>query len=237
LNKNTEKEFIVTKKTSTSAASKTAKAAPAKKVTKAPKVAAPPVATVSPEPANPVGTSAPLSESKGVKGVGRRTKDEMLTQAKPVAKDSQFVKRAMMTDGSTPQADLPERQTYLQAQPPDISQVISPVLQKAIETANAAFVDLYITAGRIKDSEPLAAAILGCSDAVLELFAKHGADARYLVPDSLGMPLVDLRIKDVSQLESLLATRRQGLGVCARILLRSMPLEVIERVNHKKGVA
>lgn len=228
---NTEKEFIVTKKTSASAASKTAKTVPAKKVIKASEGA------VSPDPATPAGPSVPLPESKGVRGVGRRSRDEMLTQSKPVAKDSQFVKRAMMADGATPQADLPERQTYLQAQPPDISQVISPVFQKAIETANAAFVDLYITAGRIKDSEPLAAAILGCSDAVLELFAKHGADARYLVPDSLGMPLVDLRIKDVSQLESLLATRRQGLGVCAQILLRSMPLEVIERVNHKKGAA
>lgn len=203
----------------------------------APKTVAPKKAVKANKGPAATDSTSSVTEVKAVKGVGRRTRDEMRAQAKVVAKDSQFVKRAMMMDSSIHHSAMPERHTYLQAQTPDISQVISPVFQKAIETANAAFVDLYITAGRIKDSEPLAAAILGCSDAVLELFAKHGADARYLVPDSLGMPLVDLRIKDVSQLESLLATRRQGLGVCAQILLRSMPLEVIERINHKKGAA
>lgn len=118
---------------------------------------------------------------------------------------------------------------------PDITRITGPALQKAIASANEVLVNLYITAGRLKDSEPLAAELLGCSNAVLEVFARHGAEARYLLPDALGMPLAQLRLKDASDLESILVDRKKQ-GAAAQLLLRQMPRAVIEKaLDSRRG--
>ena len=117
---------------------------------------------------------------------------------------------------------------------PDIVKFAGPALQQEIEAVNRAVLKLCVTAARLGEAEPLAPALLGLSRETLDELASAGR-ADILLAQAHGLPLVELRIKDVNTLKSVL---RSGFGSQEAVsaLTRSLPLELLTKHSSQRRV-
>lgn len=113
---------------------------------------------------------------------------------------------------------------------PQISTVAGVSLQADIMELNRAFIRVLQTAARLGSAEPLAPLLLGTSQEMIDLFNDQGHGER-LLAQSIGFPLVNLRIHDVGVMRQVLSS---GLVSAASVqaITRTFPLEVIEAATR-----
>lgn len=116
-------------------------------------------------------------------------------------------------------------------QPPDMSLVCGPAIQKGIEEVNRAFLNLCVTAARLGNAEPLAPLLLGVSREILDELENSGR-ASMLLTHAHGLPLVEMRFKDAATLRQIIGS---GLGSVEAVsaITRAMPLEIITKGSKR----
>jgi len=114
---------------------------------------------------------------------------------------------------------------------PQVSCVAGGALQADIMDLNRAVIRLLQTAARLGPAEPLAPLLLGTSAEMIDLFLDPGRGER-LLAQSIGFPLVQLRIHDVGVMRQMLS---EGLVSASSVqgITRSFPLEVIEAATRR----
>lgn len=101
------------------------------------------------------------------------------------------------------------------------------LLQDAITRVNEAIIDLILTAARLREAEPLGAAILGLSD---EALAGYSSVRKFdlMQANKFGIPLFLPRIRDPETLRTIME-KGMGEATVLRLLNQSLPLTVIEK--------
>lgn len=114
---------------------------------------------------------------------------------------------------------------------PNITLACGPAIHECIAAVNKAVLELFITAGRLGDSEPLAPILLGVQREILDELAS-ASRADLLAANAYGLPLVELRIKDPAILRRVI---RAGFGSHQAIaeITKTLPLEVITKIKRK----
>lgn len=118
---------------------------------------------------------------------------------------------------------------------PQISAVSGSALQADIAELNKAVIRVLKTAARMGGSEPLAPMLLGTSRDMIDLFFNPTTGER-LLAQSLGFPLVQLRIHDVGVMRQVIA---DGVVSSASVqsLTKTFPLEVVQAATRtRRGV-
>lgn len=114
---------------------------------------------------------------------------------------------------------------------PQVSCVAGAALQADIMELNRSVIRLLQTAARLGPAEPLAPMLLGTSSEMIDLFLDPGRGER-LLAQSIGFPLVQLRIHDVGVMRQMLS---EGLVSASSVqgITRSFPLEVLEVATRR----
>lgn len=109
----------------------------------------------------------------------------------------------------------------------DLEHSIGPVLHEEIANVNKAVIDMIMAAAYLGDAEPLGPVILGLPREVLDELAQAGR-AGILRAQTYGLPLVEMRIKDVNVFKSII---QNGFGSADAVaaITRSMPIELITK--------
>lgn len=106
-----------------------------------------------------------------------------------------------------------------------------PAIQDAIAAVNKAVIELFITAGLLGDSEPLATILLGVPRDILDELACSSSSA-LLAANAYGLPLVELRIKDPAVLRRVIQGGFGSTDAVAEIT-KTLPLEFITRAKRR----
>jgi len=109
---------------------------------------------------------------------------------------------------------------------PRISAVAGEALQRAIQDVNKATIALLKTAARLDTVEPLAPMLIGASADLIALFDKPAHGER-LLAQSMGFPLVQMRILDVGIMRQMLSDGAVSTAT-VMALTKTFPLDVIE---------
>lgn len=106
-----------------------------------------------------------------------------------------------------------------------------PAIHEGIAAVNKAVLELFITAGLLGDSEPLAPILLGVTRDILDELACSGSSA-LLAANAYGLPLVELRIKDPAVLRRVI---RGGFGSNDAVaeITKTLPIEFITRAKRR----
>ncbi|ABM59465.1 hypothetical protein [Verminephrobacter eiseniae] len=109
--------------------------------------------------------------------------------------------------------------------------LVGPAFQEQIEVVNREFLKLINLAAILGESEPLAEVILGLSHEAIQELRNAGA-TQMLAAQAMGLPLVELRIKDAKTLQSIV---QSGFGSqeAISIVLKSMPLELMTKARRR----